>query len=174
MKRRTRTLLWALALVLLAAVLVWVNLPPKKAAPAARQGERLEDFTVRCLDGGDFTLSAQRGRVTVINLWATWCAPCVRELPGFDRLQRERPDDVAVLALHSPPVTADVEDWLSDYDFRLRFAVDADGSLSQALGASTVLPMTIIVDPDGVVTYRREGALTYDELQKLVAAAKGE
>ena len=169
MKRPIRILLWTLALVLLAGVLIWVNLPPKRTEPAVEKGEVLEDFTVRCLDGTDFTLSAQRGKFVIINLWATWCTPCIRELPAFDRLQSERPGEVAVLALHSPPVTTDVAEWLSAFDYGLRFAVDGDGALSEKLGASAVLPMTVIVDPDGVVIYRGEGALSYEDLLDLIS-----
>lgn len=172
MSRKARLAVWALALGLLAAVLALVNLP-KTAPPAgAEVGQRLPEFSVRCVNGSDFSLEAQRGKVTVINLWATWCTPCVRELGDFDRLQEERPDEVSVLALHSPPVTADVAAWLAKHSYKLPFAVDEDGSLSAALGASTVLPQTVIVSPDGTVTYNQPGALSYERLCELVAAAR--
>ena len=168
-----KRLLWAAALLLLLAVLVFVNLPDGRTAPAgAALGEELPDFTVECLDGRVFTLSEQRGKVVVINLWATWCAPCVRELPNFDRLQREHPEEVAVLALHAPPVTADVPGYLAAYSYGIPFAVDADGGLCERLNASSVLPQTIILSPEGLVTYNRSGALDSDELLALVSAAQ--
>ena len=173
MRQTVKIALCALALTALIAVLVIVNLPAKPAAaPGAAVGEALPDFTVECVDGSTFNLREQRGKVVVINLWATWCTPCVQELPHFDRLQREYPADVAVLALHSPPVTTDVADYLSDYDYEIPFAVDEDGSLSAALNASTVLPQTLIVDPDGVVTYNQPGSLTYEALLALFDAAR--
>lgn len=172
MNRKTKTVLWSVALVILAAVLVLVNLPEKKAAaPGTEPGQLLPDFTATCLDGSIFSLREQRGKVVVINLWATWCAPCVKELPNFDRLGQEHPDSVSVLALHTPPVTADVPEYLSTFSYRIPFAVDEDGSLSETLNASTVLPQTVIVGPDGIVTYNRSGALSYEELLKLVKAA---
>lgn len=173
MKRTVKFALWALALALLAAVLVTVNLPEKPAAaPGAAVGEELPDFTVECVDGSTFALSEQRGKVVVINLWATWCTPCVQELPHFDRLQAEHPADVAVLALHSPPVTTDVADYLAAFAYEIPFAVDDDGSLGAALNASTVLPQTIVLDPDGVVTYNQPGSLTYEALLALFDAAR--
>ena len=172
MRSAVKYALFAIALAVLIAVLVVVNLPAKPtAAPGASVGEELPDFSVECLDGSMFRLEEQHGKVVVINLWATWCTPCVQELPNFDRLQRERPEDAAVLAIHTPPVTADVGDYLSAYSYEIPFAVDEDGALSAALNASTVLPQTIILDPDGVVTYNQPGALSYETLLDLVASA---
>ena len=190
MKKSVSRLLWTLALLLLAAVLVFVNLPEEKPLPqvpppdeapaeaeplprGSQPGEELPDFTVRCLDGSEFSLSAQRGKAVVINLWATWCTPCVKELPDFDRLQREHPDEVAVLALHSPPVTTDVQDWLSAFSYEIPFAVDEDGSVGQLLNASTILPQTVIVGPTGVVSYNQSGALSYEKLLTLVEETRG-
>ncbi|MBR3474682.1 MAG: TlpA family protein disulfide reductase [Oscillospiraceae bacterium] len=173
MKQGTKRLLWALALLLLAAVLVFVNLPePPSRAEGAQVGQQLPDFSIRCVDGGEFSLSAQRGKVVVLNLWATWCTPCVKELPHFDRLQKEQGQEVAVLALHSPPVTADVKEWLAGHSYEIPFAVDEDGSISALLGASTVLPQTVILSPDGAVCYNQSGALSYEKLLELVATAK--
>ncbi|MBQ1410174.1 MAG: TlpA family protein disulfide reductase [Oscillospiraceae bacterium] len=172
MSRMIKKLAWGLALVLLAVVLVIANLPEKKAAVSGAQvGECLPDFSVTSVDGESFTLSDQRGKVVVINLWATWCTPCVKELPNFDRLQAER-SDVAVLALHAPPVTSDVKAYLDSFDYKIPFAVDEDGKLCELLGASTVLPQTIIVDADGIVTYNRVGALSYESLCELVDTAR--
>ena len=171
MSRRLSLIAWALAVALLAAVLAAVNLAPEEHA-GTEAGQRLPDFRVACLDGGEFRLADQRGKVTVINLWATWCTPCVKELPYFDRLQKEMPDAAAVLALHAAPVTADVEAFLSAYSYTIPFALDEDGSLGALLGASTVLPVTVIVGPDGIVTYNQSGSLTYEKLLELVAAAK--
>jgi thiol-disulfide isomerase/thioredoxin len=173
MRKQTVRFFWTAALLLLAAVLVLVNLPGKTPPAGAEPGELLPDFSVACVDGSEFRLSEQRGRVVVINLWATWCTPCVRELPNFDRLSRERGEAVAVLAMHTPPVTADVAEYLSAFSYTMPFAVDETGELAEMLGASTVLPQTLILDSEGLVTYNRVGALSYEELCALVDAAGG-
>lgn len=172
MKRITYYLLWTLAIAVLIAVLVIVNLPDEAPPTGTEVGELLPDFRMTCVNGSEFQLSAQRGKVVVINFWATWCAPCVEELPNFDRLLRERASEVAVLAVHSLPVTADVSAYLEDFSYTLPFAVDDSGSVSELLGASTVLPETIIVSPEGVVTAHQTGALTFDTLLALVNDAQ--
>ena len=173
MKKALKPMLRTAALLLLAAVLLFVNLPDPVPDPGAREGEILPDFTVECMDGSSFTLSRQRGKVVVINLWATWCTPCVRELPHFDRLLQERPEELAVLALHTPPVTVNVAEYLAAFSYTMPFAVDEDSSLARLLDASTVLPQTIILSPEGLVTYNRAGSLSYEELCALVDAAGG-
>ena len=173
MKKKRLCLIWGPALILLTVVLILANRPSETPLPVgAAEGERMPAFRAVCTDDRVFDLAAQNGKVTVINLWATWCAPCVKELQYFERLQREYPEDVTVLALHSPPVTADVESWLADFSYSISFAVDEDGRLSAALNSSAVLPQTVIIDADGVVTYNRSGALSYKELEELVSAAK--
>ena len=98
--------------------------------------------------------------MTVINLWATWCTPCVNELPHFDRLQREHPDDVAA--------------YLANYDYGVAFAVDEGGQVIASVGGSTMLPQTLVLDRYGVVTYNQVGSVTYEALEELVAAAMAE
>ena len=126
-----RILIRCAALILLAVFAAAVNLPGgplyggsrNTAVSGSAVGEILPDFSAVCLDGSVFTLSEQRGKTVVVNLWATWCAPCVKELPLFDRLLREHGDDTAVLAVHCDPVTEDVAAWLEEYDYVLPFAL---------------------------------------------------
>ena len=93
------------------------------------------------------------------------------ELPNFEKISEDFSDEVSVIAIHSSPVTTDVAAWLSDYSYTIPFAVDEDGSVSELLNASTVLPQTIVIGKDGVVTYNKSGSLTYEELCDIVFGA---
>ena len=148
----------------------WVSDAPTGFNP----GEQLPDFDLACMDGSTFTLSEYRGRVVIINLWATWCAPCVAELPHFDRLQAEHPDDVAVLAIHSNLITDDVAGFLSDKDYGLDFAVDETGDVIAAVNGSTMLPQTVVIDRYGVVTYNKVGSVSYEALSQLLEEASAQ
>ena len=130
-------------------------------------GEILPDFTADLLGGGTFTLSEHRGETVVINLWATWCAPCVNELPYFERLQREHGDGTAVLALHSELVTEDVGAWIDARGCSFPAAVADSRELTDMLGGGDVLPRTLVISPDGTVLYNAAGSVTYEDLLRI-------
>ncbi len=177
-----RYVAWALALAVLLGALVYFNGPdsPGGAAPAASQtvpeddtpvgpevGQRGPDFTAPLYGGGRFSLADTRGKVTVINFWATWCTPCVNELPHFEKLYQTYPEDVAVIAVHSDLVTDDVDAYLANFDYTIPFALDEEGVVA-AYGGSTMLPQTIVLDRNGIVTYNKVGSVTYEVLESLV------
>ena len=180
---------WCVALIVLLCALVFFNMPASSTREAAETpadplaefasdapsghevGEQLPDFTLTTVGGKDFTLSAHRGGVTIINLWATWCTPCVNELPHFDKLQRTYPEDVTVLAIHSDLITDDVAEYLAGYDYAITFAIDEGGEIIKSVGGSTMLPQTMVLDQYGVVTYNKVGSVTYEALGALLQEA---
>ena len=179
-----------IALAVLCAALVFFNLPDGAPGVAAQPtaapvdapdvpqghevGELLPDFALTQTDDASFVLSEHRGQIVVINLWATWCTPCVNELPYFDQIQREYGDEVAVLAIHSDLITDDVKAYLANYDYNLAFAVDEGGEVIASVGGSTMLPQTVVLDRRGVVTYNKVGSVTHEALRELIEAAKTE
>ena len=64
------------------------------------EGDAYRDFTVSLADGGEFTLSDHEGKVMLLNFWATWCGPCVGEMPAFEKLQETYGEDLALLAVN--------------------------------------------------------------------------
>lgn len=135
-------------------------------------GQKLGDFTLTTTTGETFRLDDYKGKTVVLNLWATWCTPCVNELPYFEKLKNSHPDDVAILAIHSDLVTDDVKKYLSGYDYTFPFAIDETGEVISSLGGSTMLPQTIVLNANGIVTYNLVGSLTYEKLEQLVEQAK--
>ena len=163
----------------LLGVTLWVaNQPGQEAAPPVEAvetgyqvGMTAPDFTVPLYGGGEFHLWENRGKVTVLNFWATWCTPCVAELPYFDRLAEEMGDQVNVLAIHSNLVTEDVAAWLEKAGYaHLPMALDESGEILASLGVSTMLPVTVILDAEGKVCYNAVGSVTYEFLLEQVQA----
>lgn len=130
------------------------------------------DFTVPLYGGGSFTLSEHRGKTVIVNFWATWCTPCVNELPHFNEAYLSHGSDVAIVAIHSDLVTDDVEAYLARYDYQLPFALDETGDVIKAFGGSAMLPQTIVINQDGVITYNAAGSVTHEKLESLIAQAQ--
>jgi thiol-disulfide isomerase/thioredoxin len=103
-------------------------------------------------------LSEFRGRYVLLNLWATWCAPCVAELPALARLKAAAPG-LRVLAVDVGRDKADAAtDFLKSHHASfLGTLVDNDITLVRAFGAP-VMPTTVLIDPDGKVVARAQGA----------------
>lgn len=179
-RRRSRAAAWIAALLVLAGALWFFNQPEDVAndpavivddgTPVGKDaGMRAPDFTVPLYGGGSFTLSEQRGKVTVVNFWATWCGPCIKELPYFDELYRQYGNEVAVVAIHCDLITDDVEQFLDRFDYQLPFALDETGEVIKSFGGSTMLPQTIVIDQSGKIVYNQVKSMTYEALEALIA-----
>lgn len=172
-------LAWAAALIVLVGALAYFNRPvPAEAVnpPAVESGlpvgseigMRCADFAVDVYQGAPFALSAQRGKPVVINFWATWCTPCVKELPYFQQLWENYHDRLAVVALHSSLVTDDWQAYLEQFNYTFPFALDQDGAIIASLGGSLMLPQTVVLDADGVIVYNQVGSINYATLEAIV------
>lgn len=178
-------LAWGAALVLLGTVIYLCNQPTPITSVAENSssaestvpigyapGMRAPDFTVSIYGSNSpFMLSEHKGKAVVINFWATWCAPCVKELPYFAELQREYGDAVRVIAIHSNLVTEDVDEYLLNLNCEVTFGLDAKNEVIPLYGGSMMLPQTIIVNADGIITYNAVGSLTLERLKELLESA---
>ena len=190
-RRNSGRIVWTAALCVLCLALIWFNfLDPAVRAKAGSEttlieqngtftgsevGMQLEDFTLTCLDGTSFSLAQTRGKVVFINLWATYCTPCVQELPYFNELYREHEGEIAVLAVHSSIVTDDPAGFLADKGWDIPFAVDSeDNMLWSIVNGSSTIPQTIVLNKEGTVIYNQKGSVTPEVLEALYAQASGE
>ncbi|NJC09199.1 thiol-disulfide isomerase/thioredoxin [Polymorphobacter fuscus] len=116
--------------------------------------------------GGDKTSMADfRGKKVLVNLWATWCAPCIAEMPELDRLAGSRRGKLVIL-----PISQDMEGWLAVNKFftegkfnALEPYVDQPGSFAEAVKAKG-LPISILYDEQGKEVWRVAGTPNWNEL----------
>jgi thiol-disulfide isomerase/thioredoxin len=192
-----RFLLLALAIVALAACSkpeqsannqvqpAAVQAGPQKGVDRSHKGQPAPDAVFTNPDGGDISLASFHGTPVLVNLWATWCAPCVKELPTLDRLAQAHDVDgeLGVIAVSQdsgphPSVVA----FLKKLNIKdLGAYHDPNMALSGALGPDVVLPTSILIDAEGREVWRYVGDLDWSgpEAAKLLseagapAAAKG-
>lgn len=122
--------------------------------------EALPDVAFLDADGAEHHLTEFLGRGMVVNLWATWCAPCVAEMPSLEALSKAlAPHDVAVLPLASDRGGAKlVRAWFESHDIAgLPVLLDPKGALARAWQARGI-PTTVLVNRDGLGCARLEGA----------------
>ena len=137
-------------------------------------GDQLADFSVVCLDGSAFHLADQKGKVVVINMWATYCGPCVAELPIFDKFYREHKDDAVVLAVHASDVLTDIPEFLEPRGLEMPFCIDDEKDTIFGLSGASVslLPQTVILDRNGTIIYNQTGSMTEELLNDFYNKAK--
>lgn len=149
---------------------------PVKGVDRSHKGEPFPKVAFRELEhDAEMTYESLRGVPTLVNLWATWCAPCVKELPSLNALARRRMADLAVI-----PISQDMAPPASVNAFLDRLPVDALGryqdqgmALSGALGVE-VLPTSVLYDAEGREIWRYVGDLDWTgaEAQKLLDEAR--
>jgi thiol-disulfide isomerase/thioredoxin len=148
-----------------------------KGVDRSHKGKPAPDVTFRDPDGGEFSLAEFKGVPALVNLWATWCAPCVKELPTLDRLaeRHDHEGDLAVVTVSQDMAPqGSVVAFLNRLQLpRLGAYHDPKMALSGALGAQ-VLPTTILYDAQGREVWRYVGDLdwTGEEAAKLLAEAR--
>ena len=157
-----------------------VKRPPLPAAPAARPAVPVEtvlpDLALPQVGGGERRLAEFRGRPVLINWWATWCPPCIEEMPlldAFAQRQGERGIAVVGIALDDP---AKVADFLQRVPVAYPNLVEAPGpgDSSARLGNTrSVLPFSVLADAEGRVLATHMGAFDEESLQRWVDATLG-
>ncbi|MDX1530308.1 MAG: TlpA disulfide reductase family protein [Rhodothermales bacterium] len=129
------------------------------ADPAAEQAPDFEGTTLR---GEPFRLSDHRGEVVILNFWATWCAPCVAEIPAFVRLQ----DELEGAGVRFVGVSQDADGEAAVRPFAERFRInyplllDSDFAISRRYGGISYLPTTFVIDREGRVVRQQVGGLS--------------
>ena len=126
-------------------------------------------FVLKDLEGRVASLKKYRGKIVVINFWATWCAPCLAEIPEFVRLQRSyRNRGIQVIGVTYPPVNPARVRRLavkSRINYPLLFG---NRRIAKLYGVTNLLPVTIIVDRQGRLEARIDGVTDLQEVKKFL------
>jgi thiol-disulfide isomerase/thioredoxin len=138
---------------------------------AARVDQPAPDFALQNLAGETVSLAEQRGRVVVLNFWASWCDPCVQEMPTLEAYSSKYAQDVAVIGVNAQESAATVSSFVdklaaqSSVGVLYEILLDVDGQVGRAY-QTYALPTTYFIDREGVVRYRHIGFLSEAQLQE--------
>jgi peroxiredoxin len=144
------------------------------------------DFTLRTVQGELFKLSENRGKVIMLNFWGTWCGPCRREIPDFNKLHAKyQKDGLKIVGITITSGSAkNILDFMNDWDMKYTVLTDIDNNETQkvtsdygrAIGKPiTGIPTTLIIDKEGYIVKGyvgpRSEEVFYKDLQPLLSSS---
>lgn len=163
--------LFAGALAVLAAFVLKQYFPSggTQTSPVASVGKPAPSFAVPSVDGKSRTLSMYRGRVVVMNLWATWCPPCRSEMPDLEKLyENYRGRGLVVIGINQGESRARAQSFA--HSLRISYPIWLDDQ--QQYGRTYIaigLPTTIVINRSSVAVKGFDGPLTYAQMKAAVA-----
>ena len=141
--------------------------PVQQTLPPVAKPFAAADFSLKDENGKVYRLSDYRGKVVVLNFWATWCPPCREEMPAMERAhQKVKNEKIAIIAVNVGEDEDTVFGFTGLYPMTFPLPLDTDGSVVKKYPV-TGLPTTFIISPDGTVTHRAVGGRHWDDDQLL-------
>jgi len=170
--------------VALALGLLWaasdLSGPPPDEGPGIAALDELEDakatgklaplnYTIKDMNGADVRLSSFKGKIIVLNFWATWCDPCREEIPDLVTLQDRYKNDLVVLGFSVE--TGDTPKKLQEYaaKFKVNYPVLVGGgheNVQEAYGPMWGIPVTIIIDREGRIAKKQSGIRSLEQFER--------
>jgi peroxiredoxin len=129
------------------------------ASSAIAPATQAPDFTLHAMSGPNMHLQDQRGRVVMVNFWATWCAPCRQEMPHLNRLyQKYRSSGFVLLGVNVDEDPSKAAEVVTKLGVTFPVLLDADKRVSKLYDLNT-MPSTVLIDREGKVRYVHRGYL---------------
>jgi thiol-disulfide isomerase/thioredoxin len=151
----------------------WILLAAVSVAccASARDREQAPRFTAKTIDGETFTNDSVRGKVVLLQFWATWCPLCKNEEPIVDQLNKEFADSgLIVLAVNVGESKKKVKKYLADSPRACRIVLTDDTNLA-AMYQATAYPIYVVIDRDGFIVGTQRGAAGEQPLRHLLSKA---
>jgi thiol-disulfide isomerase/thioredoxin len=186
--RLSRKAAWlAMGAVTLALALIWIApgidhtdelaTEPSAGSPgepedaaAAGKPARL-DFKLKDMNGVDVKLDSFKGKVILINFWATWCGPCKAEIPSLVELQEEYADDLVVLGFSVDDPAEKIKPYAEEYKVNYPLLVgNGREDVQNAFGPLLGIPVTVIIGRDGIIAKKHTGIATKEQFEREIKA----
>ncbi|MGH8041764.1 MAG: TlpA family protein disulfide reductase [Rudaea sp.] len=138
------------------------------AAVAASAAPAKPELSVKTLDGSTFDLAQQNGKWVIVNFWATWCSPCLKELPDISAFVTAHKDKVAAIGLDFEDADkADIEKFLRTHPLSYPVSIVDIDNPPKDFGAPKGLPNTYVIAPDGHLAKTFLGPLQQKDLAQV-------
>jgi thiol-disulfide isomerase/thioredoxin len=185
----SRKAVWlAMGAVAFALALIWIapGIEPHldestDGAPAEYPGEPEDadavgkparlDFTLKDMHGADVRLESFKGKVILLNFWATWCGPCKAEIPSLVELQQQYGDDLVVLGYSVDDPPEKMRPYAAQYKINYPLLVgNGREDIQNAYGVLGVVPVSVIIGRDGKIAKKHSGIATKAQFEREIKA----
>jgi cytochrome c biogenesis protein CcmG, thiol:disulfide interchange protein DsbE len=147
---------------------------PAATATGTEVGALMPEYSAMFLDGSKFELEGRRGKVVLLNLWATWCGPCRFEIPELQAIHdryKEKNFEVVGVSVDESGIES-VRDFVKEHEMTYPVVLDAEGKLVNVFQTS-ILPTSVVIDRSGKIVWKKLGAIMPEdeELKKAIEGA---
>lgn len=139
-------------------------------AAAADAPAKDPEIKIATLDGKEFDLAAQKGKWVIVNFWATWCSPCIKELPEISKFVKEHDNVRAIGLAYEDTDKSEIEAFLKKHPVSFPIAQVDTFDPPKAFETPRGLPTTYIVDPAGKIAHKFTGPVDEAALSKAIPA----
>jgi thiol-disulfide isomerase/thioredoxin len=146
---------------------------PKGAAKVSASegsGKAAPNFSYIDIKGNKLSLASLKGKVTIVDQWATWCGPCKKEIPAFASLKKEFGNNLEIIGVSYDDDQVTVEEFLKNNPVgqQINYSVVFGTGKKDAFGEPEALPTTYFIDKQGRVRKQEVGAISAENIKKLV------
>lgn len=128
------------------------------------------NFTVTDMQGQAVSLASLKGKPVFLNFWATWCPPCVGEMPDIQRMYSKYGDKVHFLIVNVDGEKSDVAAFMSNHALTFPVLLDSSGSAAAAYGIQAI-PASYVIDAEGNLLESHIGSLSADTMENFITSA---
>jgi len=137
-----------------------------------RGGKKAPDFSLRSIDGKNVKLSDYKGKILILNFFATWCPPCKKEIPDFVKFYKEyKNKGIEIVGVAVGSKEKNVKELIKKFNIKYPVAM-SDGKIEKLFGGIRFVPTTFIIDGKGNIIKKRVGMMGEGELKKIVEEYK--
>lgn len=150
-----------ISLLLLGAVMVFVlqytrDPGTRRQGTEAGSGQPAPDFRLKDINGQEVSLEQFKGKIVLLDFWATWCGPCRATMPEIEKLQQDHPNDFTLLTVNIAEPLDSVLPYVRSQNIKSRVLMDIDGQVGTAYGIASI-PMQVVIDKEGVLRHTQIG-----------------
>jgi thiol-disulfide isomerase/thioredoxin len=131
-------------------------------------------FTLKDMNGVDVKLSSFKGKVILLNFWATWCGPCRAEIPSLIELQKQYPNDLVVLGFSVDDPVDKLKPYAKEFQINYPILVGLGREdVQEAYGPLWGIPVSVIIAPDGTIQKKHSGIASKEQFEREIRTALG-